>query len=87
MKKIHFDKNITVFKKIGRLETILTIKYKDFAREVENDQQLDIQFPKGDYKRRMKLIQDLGYKVTEWIWKPVENASVSSLYRVIVEKN
>ncbi len=86
MKKLDFEKTITITKELGRFETMYQINYKNLSKEVENDKQLNIQFPKGDFKIRMKQIKDLGFEVVEWIWTPEENAPIFSKYRAIIER-
>ena len=62
-------------------------KYKELEAELENDTQIEVEFPKGMYKQRMRQLEKLGYKlVGNWIWEPTEEDPIFSQYRGIFQR-
>lgn len=56
-------------------------KYKELEEELENDDYIEVEFPKGMYKQRMKQLEKLGYSLVSWSWEPAEDAPIWSPYR------
>ena len=57
-----------------------TIKYKQLEDELQNDNEIEVVFCKGDYKRRMKQLQNLGYELIEWSYEPSEESPLFTEY-------
>lgn len=58
-----------------------TRKYKELAEELENDKYIEVEFPRGMFKKRMSQLEALGYSLVSWIWEPAEDAPIWSQYR------
>ena len=56
-------------------------KYKELAEELENDKYIEVEFPRGMYKQRMKQLTELGYSLVSWSWEPAEDTPIYSYYR------
>jgi hypothetical protein len=56
-------------------------KYKELAEELKDDDYIEVEFPKGLYKKRMKQLAELGYSLVKWSWEPAEDAPIWHQYR------
>lgn len=56
-------------------------KYKELEEELKDDKYIEVEFPKGLYKKRMKQLTELGYSLVKWEWEPKEDAPIWSQYR------
>ena len=63
-----------------------SIKYKQLESELQNDNEIEVAFCKGDYKRRIKQLQNLGYKLIEWLRQPNEESPIFSEYRGVFSR-
>ena len=84
MKLLHMEKTVTVSH--GRYIPYI-LKYKELEAELVNDNQIEVMFPKGMYKQRMRQLEKLGYSlVGNWSWEPTEQAPIYSPYRGIFQR-
>lgn len=84
MKVLHMEKVVTVLTKkyIPYMR-----KYKELEAELVNDLQIEVEFPRGMYKQRMKQLEKLGYSLSgSWIWEPTEDDPIWSPYRGVFQR-
>ena len=63
------------------------LKYKELEAELVNDNQIEVEFPKGLYKQRMAQLEKLGYSlVGSWVWEPTEEDPIFSYYRGVFQR-
>ena len=60
--------------------------YKELEAELVNDNQIEVEFPKGMYSQRMKQLEKLGYSLVNWSWEPAEEAPIWSQYRGVFQR-
>ena len=58
-------------------------KYKELEAELAEDTQIEVKFPRGMYKSRMKHLEKLGYRLVSWSWEPTEEDPIWAPYRGI----
>lgn len=63
-----------------------TRKYKELEVELAHDTQIEVEFPKGMYKHRMRQLEKLGYRLVSWSWEPTEEAPIWSQYRGVFQR-
>lgn len=83
MKLLDMEKVVTV---LNTSYIPYMIKYKELEAELVNDNQIEAEFPKGMYNRRMKQLEKLGYCLVSWIWEPTEYAPIWSQYRGVFQR-
>ena len=84
MKLLHMQKIVTISH--GRYIPY-TLKYKELEAELVNDNQIEVEFPKGMYKQRMRQLEKLGYSlVGNWRWEPKEQDPIYSPYRGVFQR-
>jgi len=83
MKYLSMEKLVTVIN--GNY--IYTVRYGGLEIELFNDDKIEVKFPRGMYKQRMKQLEKLGYRLSDnWIWEPTEQDLIFSPYRGIFER-
>lgn len=83
MKVLSMEKVVTVIKP---KYIPYTRKYKELEAELENDSQIEVEFPRGMYNQRMKQLEKLGYSLVSWSWEPKEDAPIWSPYRGVFQR-
>lgn len=84
MKLLHMEKSVTI---LNTRYIPYMRKYKELEAELVNDNQIEVEFPKGLYKQRMKQLEKLGFKlVGNWKWEPKEEDPIFSPYRGIFQR-
>ena len=78
MKLLNMEKVVTVLN-TGYIPYMR--KYKELEEELKTDKQIEVEFPKGMYKQRMKQLEKLGYSLVSWSWEPKEEDPIWSQYR------
>ena len=78
MKLLNMEKVVTVLH-TGYIPYMR--KYKELEEELKNDTTIEVEFPRGMYKQRMKQLEKLGYNLVKWSWEPAEDAPIWSQYR------
>lgn len=63
-----------------------SIKYKELEAELANDAEIEVEFPRGMYRQRMRQLEKLGYSLVSWSWEPTEEAPIWSQYRGIFRR-
>ena len=61
-------------------------RYNQLENELQNDNKIEVIFCKGDYNRRIKQLQNIGYNLISWIWKPTESSPIYSEYKGIFSR-
>lgn len=64
------NKNVTIFYQVGRFIEAVTLRYKDLPealKQREHDE-IVVKYQYGDEKRRVKLLEELGYQLKENIF-------------------
>lgn len=63
-----------------------SIQYKQLGNELQNENKIVVVFCKGDYNRRIKQLQSLGYKLIEWLWQPTEESPIYSEFKGVFSR-
>lgn len=80
MKTLSMEKTVTVLRD-GYIPYI--IKYKELEVDLVEDTQIEVKFPRGMYKSRMKHLEKLGYSLVSWSREPTEEDPIWAPYRGI----
>ena len=84
MKLLSMEKVVTV---LNTRYIPYILKYKELEADLVNDSQIEVEFPKGLYRQRMKQLEKLGYKlVGSWMWEPTEEDPIWSPYRGVFQR-
>jgi hypothetical protein len=63
------------------------VKYGDLSEELANDTQIEVDFPKGMYKHRIKQLAELGFTLAgNWKWEPKDEDPIWSSYRGVFQR-
>lgn len=80
MKHLNMQKTVTV---LGTNRSAI-VRYKDLEAELRNDVEIEVEFPRGMRKQRMKQLEELGYSLSgDWIFKPTVGDPIWAPYRGI----
>lgn len=66
---LRFQKVATLIQQIGNIGKVSTHKYKDLPNALKDHDEIMVEYPHEDEKRRTKLLQDLGYELKDEIWR------------------
>jgi len=83
MKTLHMEKVVTV---LNTPYIPYMKKYKELEAELQNDKEIEVEFPKGMYKQRIKQLENLGYSLVRWSWEPQEDSAIWSPYRGVFQR-
>jgi hypothetical protein len=83
MKTLSMEKLVTVIN--GNY--IYTVRYEGLEIETFTDDKVEVKFPRGMYKKRVKQLEALGYSLAgSWIWEPAEDSPIWAPYRGVFER-